>query len=105
MVDHRISTGLICYAHLFFVIKQLATKHYGVQRKWKKKKEKKKKARKVNRHICYLHYQVVVWNYKCICSNTFHRIIREHSGKEIEQTIKNSIIFALLAFDCLVWAS
>jgi len=97
MVDHRISTGLICYAHLFFLTKQLETKHYGVERKWKKKKE-----RKVNRHICYLHYQVVVWNYKCIFSNTFHRIIRKHSEKEIEQSIKNSIIFALLAFDCLV---
>lgn len=59
-----------------------------------KKKQNKKKERKVNRHICYLHYQVVVWNYKCISSNTFHRIIRKHSGKEIEQTIKNSIIFA-----------
>lgn len=46
MVDHRISTGLICYAHLFFVIKQLATKHYGVQRKWKKKKEKESKKSK-----------------------------------------------------------
>ena len=42
MVDHRISTGLICYAHLFFLIKQLETKHYGVERKWKKKKKKKK---------------------------------------------------------------
>ena len=81
MVDHRISTGLICYAHLFFVIKQLETKHteYNASEKKKKKKE-----RKVNWHICYLHYQVVVWNYKCICSNTFHRIIREHSGEEIE---------------------
>lgn len=46
MVDHRISTGLICYAHLFFVIKQLATKHYGVQRKWKKKKKRKRKQEK-----------------------------------------------------------
>lgn len=43
MVDHRISTGLICYAHLFFLIKQFETKHYGVQRKWKKNKTKKKK--------------------------------------------------------------
>ena len=46
MVDHRISTGVICYAHLFFVIKQLATKHYGVQRKWKKKKKRKRKQEK-----------------------------------------------------------
>ena len=51
MVDHRISTGLTCYAHLFFVIKQLETKHYGVQRKWKKKKKEKESKKSKPAHL------------------------------------------------------
>ena len=45
MVDHRISTGLICYAHLFFVIKQLETKHTEYNASEKKKEKERKKSK------------------------------------------------------------
>ena len=46
MVDHRISTGLICYAHLFFLIKQFETKTLRSTTQFKKKNKTKKKKEK-----------------------------------------------------------
>lgn len=51
MVDHRISTGLICYAHLFFLIKQFETKTLRSTTQLKKKTKQKKRKKSKPAHL------------------------------------------------------